>query len=71
MFTPVELLALDGVIDQETMEAAIRETLRAGIHFSCDEIQAFDGIVDDDMLTEMAWKSNITVESNRFPKRLA
>lgn len=60
IFSPDELLSLDGVISQSTMETAIRHSLKGHVSFIVDDILAFDGIVGKDVMTAMVKAAHLT-----------
>ena len=60
IFSPDDLLSLDGVISQSTMETAIRHSLKGHVSFIVDDILAFDGIVGKDVMTAMVKAAHLT-----------
>ena len=60
IFRPDDLLSLDGVICQSTMETAIRHSLKAHVSFTAEDILAFDGIVGKETLTAMVKAAHLT-----------
>jgi len=53
VFTPNDLLELEAITNQITLEEAIAHSLKNGVFFSHDQILEFDGLVSKSTLTAM------------------
>lgn len=57
VFTPQDIIALDGTISEPIMELAVRKSLEAGQVYSFDEISRLDGVIDTPMLSKIVQQS--------------
>lgn len=62
VFNATDLLELDGLVTQATLEAAVRHSLANGIIFTHDELLEFDGLVSTATLTAMVKASHLSSE---------
>lgn len=62
VFNAADLLELDGLVTQATLEEAVRHSLANGIIFTHDELLEFDGLMSAATLTEMVKASHLSSE---------
>ena len=57
VFTPQDIIALDGTISEPVMELAVRKSLEVGQAYSFAEISQLDGVIDTPLLSKIVQQS--------------